>query len=98
MTPLSEGWGVLKEKNGKAEVDFLSSITGVHYKDALKNIANTTIDGQPLYFAYYWDEYENSSTMSIITDQGGAFFDAYAMKKEADILDRFNSMASFNTE
>nr|WP_320119191.1 PKD-like family lipoprotein [uncultured Marinifilum sp.] len=96
VTPFSTGWAILKEKEGKTEFDFYSATTGTHYKDVLETISGVSLEGKPVEIGYNWSPYYDFSALAILTDQGGAFFDPYTMKKEADVLDLFNSASYLN--
>lgn len=96
VTPFSTGWAILKEKNGKAELDFYSATTGSYFNDVLENISGISIEGKPIEIGYSWNPYSDYSALAILTDQDGAFFNSYSMKKEAQVLDMFNSTTYLN--
>lgn len=97
QTPFSEGWGILKEKNGKAEYDFISYVTSDYYVDILENISKVNLEGKPLELFYNYKKGSGIyswSTTSILTEQGGVFLDSYSMEKESSMLDRWRSTSS----
>ncbi|WP_421920431.1 PKD-like family lipoprotein [Marinifilum sp.] len=91
-TPFSTGWALLKEKNGKAELDFISQITNTYYTDVFTNISEVSFDGKPLNIGFYWSTYTPFSSMFILTENGGGFFDAFSMKLNASVQERFHGL------
>ena len=98
VTPFSTGWGILKEKNGKAELDFISEINEAptFYNDVLTNITKVSPEGKPLSLDYHWNVWEPYSRATILTDQDGLFIDAFSMSKLAGIFESFQSIDYIN--
>lgn len=91
VSPFTQGWAILKEKNGLAEFDFISEITGDHIVDVLENVAKETLPGTPLNLSYNWNVSQGWSQLFICTSEGGAYFDGIDMQLESYMVDRFKS-------
>ncbi len=91
VTPFSQGWAILKEKDGATEFDFISEITGNHVVDVFENVAKVNLTGTPLNIGFNWSTTLGWNQMFVCTSEGGAYFDGVAMQLDTYILDRFNS-------
>ncbi len=91
-TPFSTGWALLKEKNGKTELDFISKITDTYFTDIFSNISEISFDGKPVNIGFYWSTFYGFSNMFVLTENGGGFFDAFSMKMNASVQDRFRGL------
>ncbi|GAF05207.1 PKD-like family lipoprotein [Saccharicrinis fermentans] len=94
VTPFSQGWAILKEKDGLAEFDFISEITEDHVVDVFENVAKVSLTGTPINIGFNWNTYLGWNQMFICTSEGGAYFDGISMKLDTYITDRFNSTNS----
>ncbi len=94
-TPFTTGWAILKEKNGMAELDFISETIEGHYKDVLTNISEVSLNGKPLQLDMF--DWDINSFAIVLTDEGGAFFEASSWKKIFDVLDRFRTIDHLET-
>lgn len=94
VTPFTQGWAILKEKDGLAEFDFISEITGDHISDVLGNVAKVALDGTPLNISFNWNTSQGWNQMFVCTTEGGAYFDGVNMQLDSYIIDRFNSTNS----
>ncbi len=95
-TPFSKGWAMLKEKNGGTEFDFISNTTNTHYENILANVTGVSFEGKPVNLEFYWNKYTPFSSMLIVTEYDGAFFDAFSMQINKTIEERFRSMNAVN--
>ncbi|MGQ1783815.1 MULTISPECIES: PKD-like family lipoprotein [unclassified Saccharicrinis] len=91
VTPFTQGWAILKEKNGLAEFDFISEITDDLIVDVFENVAKVNPTGTPVNIGFNWNKAQGWNQMFICTSDGGAYFDGITMQLDKYIVDRFNS-------
>lgn len=91
VTPFSQGWAILKDKDGIAEFDFISEITEDHIVDVFETVAGVTLSGTPINIGLNWKTSTGWSELYVCTSEGGARFDATIMKLESYFIDHFST-------
>jgi len=91
-TPFSSGLCILKDEEGKARFDFISSIGEYrYYSNVCRNITKEELDGEPVKIDVADSRSGYYNIVSVITSTGGLVLDGYSMEKEFAILDEFIS-------
>lgn len=82
---LSEGWMVLCSDQGRARLDFVSSVTGETYRDVLRDNGMPQMNG-PLRIQWLSDKTDAASPYYLLTDDGATRLgrDAFEWKPEYD--------------
>ncbi len=96
-----DGWGILKEKSGKTELDFISNVSNEYILDNLKNISGIEVEGAPVQFDMYpTREINKEGTfyyLNLLTQQNLYIFDLSSMQLKKDaIQEMFSTSDNLN--